>query len=283
MNYNLAVFLTVAGFVAGFALAGQSMSGSVLGNLVSSDMPEIPLISGILVSVTMLLALTLLRLPISLSNCVVGAFVGAALATNTQIKIAFLVEVLTSWVAAPFICGLITLFVYAIIIRIERFESLVTVIETNRIFLMIVVFFVSFTLGANNIGLILSFARNELLTELPLDAIEIAVLLAAALGMILFGKMISQLISEKIVGLSQIKTLSALLASFITTAILTSFSIPVSLTQVVIGGMLGAGVSQKPSGVNTTEIMTLISSWALITVVSIGLGFVVSILLTYVS
>jgi len=255
------------------------MSSSVLGNLVSADMPGIALVSGILVSLTMLLLLTLLRLPVSLSNCVVGAFVGAALATNTQIKIPFLIEVLGSWIAAPFICALMALLVYALVIRVERFESLVTVVETNRFFLLVVVFFVSFTLGANNIGLIQSFVRNELPPEWTLVAIEIAVLLAAALGTVMFGKMISRVISDRIVGLSQIKTLSAMLASAVVTAILTSFSIPVSLTQVVIGGMLGAGISQRPSLVNTREIIILVSGWALVTIVSAGLGFIVSMIL----
>ena len=55
------------------------------------------------------------------------------------------------------------------------------------------------------------------------------------------------MVGDKIVGLSQMKTLSAMLASAIVTAVLTVFSVPVSLTQVVIGGMLGAGLSRRPS------------------------------------
>ena len=94
--------------------------------------------------------------------------------------------------------------------------------------------------------------------------------MAAALGTMIFGKGLSGVISEKIVGLSQIKTLSAMLATTMVSALLTSLSIPVSLTQVIIGGMVGAGISQRPSVVNKRDITILVSGWTLVTIVSAG-------------
>ena len=137
---------------------------------------------------------------------------------------------------------------------------------------MIAVFYVSFTLGANNIGLIVSFARNNSLIESNF-LLEVSIFLATALGMILFGKTIAKVVGDKIVGLSQIKTLSAMLGSAIITTLFTTLSVPVSLTQVVIGGMLGAGVAHRPSVVNNRELFTLILGWAIVTIVSAGLAF----------
>ncbi|MDA4130877.1 MAG: inorganic phosphate transporter [Thaumarchaeota archaeon] len=280
MNYNAALLLTLAGMILGLLILGGSMSGAVLGKLVSPNISEIALISGILVSIISLFILTLLRLPVSLSNCVVGAFVGASLGSSTPINVAFLTLVLGSWIAAPFACAAISVMVYASIVRVERFSSLVSLVAANRALLLSSVFVLSIVLGANNVGLILSFARNESLSEFSFGSLEAAVLIAASLGTIIFGKLLSGVIGERIVGLSQSKTLSAVLGSAVVTAIFTAFSIPISLTQVIVGGMLGAGISQRPSLVNRRELILLISSWALVTVLSAGFGFVATLLIS---
>ena len=68
------------------------MSSSILGKLVAKSLPISDLFAAIVVSTVMLFVLTLLNLPVSLSNCTVGAFVGAALASSTTINEATLAE-----------------------------------------------------------------------------------------------------------------------------------------------------------------------------------------------
>ena len=253
------------------------MAGSILGKLVSSSLPASAIFTAIFVSVLMLFILTVFRLPVSLSNCTVGAFLGAALASNTQIKVAFLLEIVGSWIAVPFVCALTSFIIYELVVRAEKSRSLISVTRGNRILLLLVVFFVSFTLGANNLGLIDSFASIGTSVPISLDIFGILIFGSAALGMVLFGKMIAKVIADKIVGLGQMKTLAAMLASATVTAVLTAFSIPVSLTQVVIGGMFGAGISQRPSVTNNREIGILFAGWALVTVASAGLAFFLSL------
>jgi len=251
------------------------MTSSILGNLVSKSLPPSELLSAIAVSAAMLLVLTLLKLPISLSNCTLGAFVGAALASSTGLKISSLVEIVGSWVVAPFACAFLSFMIYEIVIRLEESKPLVSIIRANRIALVAVVFLVSFMLGANNLGLIQSFVVSMGNQELS-NIIELFLFISAALGIVMFGKSIAQVVGDKIVGLSQIKTFAAMLSATILILIMTAASIPVSLTQVIIGGMLGAGVSRRPWRINSREIGILISSWALVTIISAGLGFLVS-------
>ncbi len=253
------------------------MAGSILGKLVSNSLPASSIFTAVFVSVLMLFILTLLRLPVSLSNCTVGAFLGAALASNTQIKVAFLLEIFGSWIAVPFVCALTSFIIYELVMRAEKSRSLISIMRGNRIILLLVVFFVSFTLGANNLGLIDSFASIGTSIPLAPDIFGIAIFGAAALGMVLFGKMIAKVVGDRIVGLGQMKTLAAMLASAIVTGVLTAFSVPVSLTQVVIGGMFGAGISQRPSVTNNREIGILFVGWALVTASSAGLAFFLSL------
>lgn len=257
---------------AGFVTEGDSMSSSILGKLVSKSLPTTELFSAIAVSTVMLLVLTLVKLPVSLSNCTVGAFLGASLASSTQIKTASLLEIIGSWVVVPFACAFLSFAIYGICSRLEQKRPLTSIIRANRIALVVVVFFVSFILGANNLGLIQSFAigvRNQ-------DLLVLSMFASAAAGIVLFGKLIAEVLGDKIVGLSQIKTFASMSSAALLIMILTTFSIPVSLTQVIIGGMLGAGVSRRPWAINSREIAILIAGWALVTLGSAGLGFLVS-------
>jgi inorganic phosphate transporter, PiT family len=272
----MALGVSLAGMFAGFFIAGQTMFGSVLGKLVSKSLPTSGLLSALVVSVGVLFVLTLLELPVSLSNCTVGAFVGAALASSTKINSANLVVIVASWVIVPFGCALLSFVIYEIASRAEQKQSLVSVVRANRLILVAVVFFVSFMLGANNLGLIESFAVPSTQNSLVLGLLELLLFAAAAAGIILFGKILASVVGEKIVGLSQMKTFAAMLSAAIVIFILTLFSIPVSLTQVIIGGMLGAGISRRPWAVNSREIGELIAGWALVTVICAGLGFALS-------
>lgn len=248
------------------------MSSSIVGKLVSTSIPNSAILAGVVASVALLILLTIFRLPVSLSNCTVGAFAGAGLASQSSINGVFLTEIVASWIAAPFLCALVTVIAYELVTELESGLSLIRVSMINRVLLVIAVFYVSFTLGANNIGVIVSFARNYTLGDSGV-ILELAIFLATAFGMILFGKSIAKVVGDKIVGLSQIKTLSAMLGSALITTLFTALSVPVSLTQVIIGGMLGAGVAHRPSIVNTRELSTLVGGWAIVTIVSMGVGF----------
>lgn len=252
------------------------MLGSVLGRVVSKSLPTNGLYSAITVSIVMLFLLTLLRLPVSLSNCTVGAFVGAALATTTEIRVPSLIAIIGSWIVIPFACGITSFLIYELAVNLEKPRSLVSIVRANRLILVVVVFFLSFMLGANNLGLIQSFAMEGTQNPLLLGVFQLLIFSFAALGVVLFGRTMAEVVGDRIVGLGQIKTFAAMLAAAIMILVLTVFSIPVSLTQVIIGGMLGAGVSRRPWAVNTREIGFLITGWALVTLASAVLGFLLT-------
>ena len=223
VNYNLALILTVVGVFAGLLILGEKMSSSIIGKLVSTSISSSAIFAAVIVSVALLILLTVFRLPVSLSNCVVGSFLGAALASQTPINVGFLIMVVSSWLVAPFLCAIIAIIAYGVVVKLENSLALSTVSTVNRMLLVIAVFYVSFTLGANNIGLIVSFAKNNFSGSSML--LEVSIFLTTALGMILFGKSIAKVVGDKIVGLSQVKTLAAMLGSAIITSLFTALSV----------------------------------------------------------
>ena len=89
------------------------MSSSVIGKLVSTSIPSSAILAGVIVSVALLILLTLFHLPVSLSNCVVGAFVGCGTREPIRNKCRLLlIEIVGSWIAAPFLCALVTVLAY---------------------------------------------------------------------------------------------------------------------------------------------------------------------------
>ena len=275
LTYNLALVVTLAGMFVGYFVEGSKMSHSILGKLIPAQITTTDILVGIAASLFLFLALTIIRIPVSLSNCVVGGFTGMALASGTAINGSVLIVIITSWVVAPFFCAALSVLFYEITTKVEGGMSLSLISWLNRILLLLVVFYVAYALGANNLGLIFSFIRvgEPSIQNIGLSVLEIAVYISLAAGVLLFGKIIAKVVGDKIVGLSQIKTLAAFLGCAIVTWTFTQFSVPVSLTQVVIGGMLGSGSARGPTIVNRTEVLVMIRDWTLVTILSAVMGF----------
>ena len=72
VNYRLGLVLTILGMLTGLFVLGNDMSSSIAGRLVDVNISDVAIIAGLIASISLLIVLTLLRLPVSLSNCAVG-------------------------------------------------------------------------------------------------------------------------------------------------------------------------------------------------------------------
>jgi phosphate/sulfate permease len=279
VSYNIAVFLTLIGVFAGFILEGSKMTSSVLGKLVITPIGSSEILVGTLVSLVLFFVLTLTKIPVSLSNCVVGSFIGVAIANRALLSPQALIEIVGSWLIAPFFCMGVSVLIYVVTVRSEKSISLPSVSLINRLVLFGSVFYVAYSLGANNVGMILSFvtkSNQSAISQYEVLGIEAVIYFGIALGTVLFGKSIAKVLAEKLVALSQIKTVAAMLGTAFVTWVLTQFSIPVSLTQIVVGGMLGAGSAKGPTIVNKQELFTIIRRWTAVTILSTITGFAIA-------
>jgi PiT family inorganic phosphate transporter len=280
LHYNIALALTLLGVFVGLLIEGSKMSSSLVGRLVTGHVSTSEVTLAIIITGVLFLVLTLLKVPVSLSNCAVGAFAGVGLGALGSVSGVFAIEVASSWVLAPFACAALSAAIYELIVRTEGSMALTTISWANRIILIVSVFYVSYALGANNLGMIISVTRQQMGTSSgTLILLEAASFLSLAVGTVLFGKSIAHVVGDKIVGLSQVKTLSAILGAATLTWLLTQFSIPVSLTQLVIGGMLGAGIVRGPDLVNQREVLVMVRDWVGVTVLAILVGLAIESLI----
>ena len=278
VNYRTSLGVTLAGVFLGLMLEGSKMTHSIVGNLITLQPTNLELLVGAASSLALFLPLAVARIPVSLSNCVVGAFVGVALSDSTSISSRFLTEVVGSWLMAPLVCLLVAVAFYEVISRAMRSTSLTTASWASRMILLGSVFYVAYALGANNGGMIFSFisqSTNPESSTLLLFLVEISIYIAIVLGTTMFGEPIATIVGGKIVQLSGLKTVSALLSTAFVAWTFTQFSIPVSLTQMVIGGMVGAGIARGPTIVNRFELFSMVWHWVLVTVLCTLLGYAI--------
>lgn len=276
IKYNISLAITLSGMLVGLLLEGSKMSHSIVGDLVTIQLTNGELLAGTATSLVLFLSLTIAEIPVSLSNCIVGAFVGVAISANASINLAFLVRIIGSWLIAPFVCVVVAIAIYEIASRSMKSFSLPATSWANRIIVLAAVFYVSYALGANNIGMIFSFVARSPATQLStnlLFLVEISIYAAIVAGTALFGKSIAKVVGERIVQLSQLKTVSALLGAAFVTWAFTQIAVPISLTQVVIGGMIGAGSARGPTVMNRSELFSIIWHWVVVTILSIFLGY----------
>ncbi len=269
-SYRKGIALTGIGFVAGALLEGSKMSGTIQ-NLTSSDATVMPvlvitlIITGIIFSI-----FSFLGLPISLVNILVGSYFGASLAMQISVNYTYMNTLVLSWIALPFIAALATIGAYKVAVRVLNNVSPVGMGRFHVITVPIIVFYTAYALGANNIGLLyhLSLLEEQNIQFLLLGLLPIA----SFFGVMKSGKT-SMFVSEGVVGHSPLTIFSSLLVGAVITWIFTQVAIPVSLSQVLIGGLIGVNLYRKPRTYNKNALLKLVASWVGITVVSFVAAF----------
>jgi inorganic phosphate transporter, PiT family len=236
----------------------------------------------LVVSILLTLGLTIAAIPVSFSNTMVGAFVGAAFASAFAIRAAGVATIVVFWAAAPVATMAVTFLAYKVIERATANKSLLTVDAINRAGVGLVSLALAYVLSANNIGLIFgtAFATAGGFAS-PAGASSLALALGLAVcaivAMAAFGRgKVAGTVGDRLLCLSPQGVLAAFTGSIIMMLVATQLGIPISVTQCLIGGMFGAASTKKISIVNRRISLEVIASWAVIPVVA----FVLAVLIT---
>ena len=79
--------------------------------------------------------------------------------------------------------------------------------------------------------------------------------------------------AEKLVVLSPQKTMTSLFSAALVVWLFTQISVPASLTQNLMGGILGAAMTTRLRIVNTKMVGRIIVSWITTTLASVVMGY----------
>lgn len=278
LSSGLIVTVSAVGLFLGAELEGPKMIGSLAGSLAPN--PSLAALGAtVAISLILTLAMTALELPVSFSMVMVGAFVGATLASEVAVNSARLGEVVAFWFVAPVATAILTYFIYGGVRRIVSNFGIITVDSLNRAGGVVSALAVSYTLGANNIGMFFE-GTGGAATPLGRAAIFSILALAAVLGVVFLGRhSLGGTVGDRMLTLSPQGVFSAFVASSLVVWGGTQLAIPVSITQCLIGGMLGAAYTRHVAVVNTRLVQETLSLWIVAPLVALGLAFLATLVL----
>lgn len=269
VRFRTAVILTSIFVILGAYLEGaegiKTLSGLTQQNLISSCIVATA-------AATAVTLMTVLKLPVSTSQAVVGAIFGIGI-YNSQFNYQGLTKVVLCWVGTPIGAVLIAIILYVLLSNILNSMNL-TLISLDhilRIGLVLSGAYGAYALGANNVANVTGvFAHTLGLSP------ELLALIGAgsiAIGVITYSKNVMYTIGKKLVPLDAFSALIAILAEAITVHIYAKVGVPVSTSQAIIGAVLGIGIIKGMRTINIKIFISIIIGWISTPLIAGGISY----------
>lgn len=258
-----AFFVFVGAVAEGGKIAASLNKGFVMGEIPIQAQLGILAITGI-----MMLVITIFRFPISATQVLVGSLLGGAFALNLDVNSSFTSLAISAWFISMVAGILFAYLIYKLIEKIARkYRNIMFLSKFYFWGTVASSIFAAYALGASIIGMVGGFSDIWFLAPL-----------SAFFGVFLFGKRTSRRIGREMTILDPPRALSAQFAGAIVTEIFIQLHIPVSITQVVTGGVIGTSIVKGRFEISKKVARNLVISWTLAPIVSFGVTY---LLLTF--
>jgi len=255
--------------LAGLFAEGNKLSSIATTGIVSSTTPQL-LLAVTVASLIIMIFLTLAKLPISLSQVLVGALVGAAIGSSIQVNWLYTAGIASSWILTPMIALMIGVMLTHITKYVtKRIRKIMTLNLAYSYLTVLSGVYAAYTLGANTLGFIIGLDP----TGAHSDAVSVFFALATVLGMFLFSRGTTRSVAENITGLNQSEAFASQLAGAFTVQGFTELRTPVSVSQAVVGGIYGTTIPHRIVVRNDRLTRELIFGWTVAPLVGACLAF----------
>jgi PiT family inorganic phosphate transporter len=257
-------FWTAAVLASVFVLLGALLQGQA-GIETLKGLTQFTLEQAVVSSVaaaTTVTIMTILGLPVSTSQAVVGAILGIGI-LNQQLNLAGLGKVVACWFGTPVGAVVIAIIIYKVLavfynnLKINLFESDILI----RLSMIAAGSYGAYALGANNVANVTAVFVGA--GHLSVFSAALIGGLSIGLGILTLSKRVMETVGKKLVRLDPFSALVVLLAQSITVHIYTFIGVPVSTSQAVIGAILGVGIVKGISTVSGRTLVNIIIAWLL--------------------
>ena len=224
-----------------------------------------------LVAALVVNAMTYLKLPVSTSQAIIGAVVGAGLCMGAEVDSRSLLKVALCWVLTPLGGGLIAVWVNKALSAVFRrwVRNLHVFNAVVRTGCIVTACYAAYNLGANNVANVTGTAVGA-----GLLAPRSAALLGGiciVLGILTYGRRVTETVGTGITPLDPFSAWVVILSQAIALHVYTQLGVPVSSSQAVVGAVAGLGMMRRESSVNRRTLFHIVIGW-LCTVVVSGLA-----------
>lgn len=262
-------FRTAAIYLCIFVTLGAFLQGSEGIHTLGSLSTGVTIQSAFTTAFTAALsvaALTVLKLPVSTSQAVVGAIIGISLALGDRPNWGSLPKIMLCWVGTPVGAMIISVILYLVLGRIWDWTTdrvglhVIDSLESGG--LIVAGAYGAYALGANNIANVVGvFAPLAPFNNM--DPRVLAALGAAAvcLGVVTYSKRVMFTVGQNLVPLEPFTAFIAVLAHAVTVHIYAMVGVPVSTSQAIVGAVLGIGLIKGVQSVNTKVLLKIVIGW----------------------
>jgi PiT family inorganic phosphate transporter len=263
-------FWTAAILASVFVLIGALLQGQA-GIETLKGLTQFTLEQAVVSSVaaaTTVTIMTILGLPVSTSQAVVGAILGIGI-LNQQINLEGLGKVVSCWIGTPVGAVVIALIVYKVLaafynkLKINLVQSDILI----RLSMIVAGSYGAYALGGNNVANVTAVFVGA--GHLRVFSAALIGGLSIGLGILTLSKRVMETVGKKLVKLDPFSALVVLLAQSITVHIYTFIGVPVSTSQAVIGAVLGVGIVKGISTVSGRTLVNIIIAWILTPAIAI--------------
>ncbi len=263
-------FQTALFYLCLFIIIGAMLQGAAgmhtLSGLVEQDRTT-AFITGCSAALTVTV-MTLLGLPVSTSQAMVGAIIGIGIVVG-KIDTSSLPKVVICWVGTPIGAAIVTLALYPIFLRIFRMLKL-NIFQHDSVLryaLIIVGCYGAYSLGANNVanvtGVYIDTGVLNVTQALLLGSISIC------FGAITFSRKVMLTVGKKLVKLDPFSAFIAVFAMSIILNVYAVIGVPVSSSQAIIGAVLGIGIIKGVKTINTRTLLNIVIGWVTTPVIAL--------------
>lgn len=259
------------GTVAGTVLEGWKMNYAII---LGGYLEPGTLALAVAVTFSAMAAGSALSKPISYSHVLTLSLIGVAIAQNVYPSIITLLLLGLAWVGGAFVAGLLTALLHAAGRRLFSRLDLLSLDAVNRASLYAIGVSMSYSIAANNIGVISSL--------IPLAGWPLSHLLLSAawiLGFLVFGRSIRDILAERVIRYSPQQGISSGLASSLTMLLFLNLSIPTSLTHYLLASALISTMG-SPHLIGWGTLRRIVAAWILGSLASLLLSYILALLST---
>lgn len=228
-------------------------------------LPDLAILVALLSAGLFVTIATFTSTPVSTSQAIVGGVAGVGIgivgAQASFFKLGVLLKILGAWIISPILTMVLAFLSYLLLGRALRNTRAILWSNVLGIAVLISAAYVSYSLGANDVG----NAIGPLLNRFPDKGPQLAALggIAMAAGALTFGHRVTDTVGKSITPLDYSGALAAQLSAAIGVHLFSILGIPVSTSQAIVGGVVGVGLTKGARAVSTQKIASIFVSWVL--------------------
>jgi inorganic phosphate transporter, PiT family len=257
VKYRTAIWLTAIFVMIGAVLEGPKCM-DVVGDL--SRLTAIDAFYCALAGAITMTVLTILAIPASCSQAIIGAVIGAGILSSTA-DFSKLYKIVACWVFTP-ICALFTAYLLHRILGFLINRTTTSLTKRSLLYsagIIVVGCYGAYTLGANNVANVTGiYVGSGVLSA------EVAALiggLSIALGVLTYSRKVMETVGKGIVPLDPFSALVAVLAEALSLHLFTQIGVPVSSSQAIVGAVVGVGLVGDVQTVSVKMLARIGAGW----------------------